>query len=123
MCTTVWIWPAKTGQLDLLYYPMPAHDMPLSIVTGAPTLPSRLGMAKLIGPGQPHAVSDVGCEPMLNTHTCQAFRFGTGGDMVDTDTSPIHQRCIVPITTQHPSIPENLVIRLLCRTVRATGGL
>lgn len=65
--------------------------MPLSIVTVDPPVPpslhlNRLGMANLIGSGQPLAVSDVGCELMLDIHNKQAFRFGTGGDMVDTHT-------------------------------------
>lgn len=92
-----------------------------------PTHPNRLGlgMAKLIGPGQPHAVSDVGCEPMLNTHSSQAFRFGTRGDLVDihhTHTPHIHQRCIVPLTIQHPSIPPRTLLLDYCAsTVHATA--
>lgn len=47
--------------------------MPLSIVTVDPPVPpslhlNRLGMANLIGSGQPLAVSDVGCELMLDIH-------------------------------------------------------
>lgn len=49
-----------------------------------------------------------------HTHSSQAFRFGTGGDVVDTHAPNIHQRCIVPLTIQHPSIPSRTLLLDYC---------
>lgn len=66
---------SQVSQLDLLYYsgmhmsvhmicrcPIVTGDPPAA-TTHPPTHPNCLGVAKLIGPGQPHAVSDVEASP------------------------------------------------------------
>lgn len=59
--------------------------------------------------------------PCRTHNSSQAFRFGTGGDVVDTHTtihSPALHRLSNPPASIH--LPKNLVTRLLCSAVHAT---